>query len=92
MAAATKKARAARPAGRDIADATRSAPSAFRVFESNSGDYHWVIVSQTDAVLGQSCSFASYEDAERAAIIVRDGAASARVDRRTVESPSLAVA
>ena len=55
---------------------------AFLIFEDNGGSYHWKIVAGEGATLGQSGDFASYHDAERAAQQVRDGAATARFDRR----------
>ena len=76
MATATKKPRPARaPKG------GRSTPSEFRVFETNTGDFHWVIASADGSVLAQSGSFASLADAELAAIAVRDGAAGIRIER-----------
>jgi uncharacterized protein YegP (UPF0339 family) len=84
MATATKKPRSTRttPAPTRAPAAVRSTPSEFRVFEDNSGDFYWTIVSEDDAVLAQSGSFASFDDAERAAVSVRDGAASARLQER----------
>ena len=54
----------------------------FLIFEDNSGSYHWMILASDGAVLGQSGDFASYDDAEQAAQQVRDGAPSARFERR----------
>jgi uncharacterized protein YegP (UPF0339 family) len=51
----------------------------FRVYEDNSGDYHWRILDGSGESLAQSGSFASYDDAEHAARNVRDGAGSARL-------------
>jgi uncharacterized protein YegP (UPF0339 family) len=49
----------------------------FLVFEDNGGGYHWTIVAASGESVVQSASFASYEDAEQAARVVRAGAASA---------------
>lgn len=57
-----------------------SAPSEFLVFQSNSGDYCWEIVSAGGSVLAQSSSFVSFEEAHRSARQVRDGAASTRLE------------
>jgi uncharacterized protein YegP (UPF0339 family) len=54
----------------------------FLIFEDNGGAYHWRIVAGDGAILAQSGSFASYDDADRAARRVRDGAASSRFNRR----------
>ena len=59
----------------------------FLIFEDNGGDYHWTIVAADGATLARSGSFASYDDAERAAQHVRDGAASARFERRVTGAP-----
>lgn len=56
----------------------------FLIFEDNVGDHHWTIVAGDGATVARSGSFASYQDAERAAQHVRDGAASARFERRAV--------
>ena len=84
MATATKKPRAPRPrraAPRPLA--RRAAVSMeFLVFEDNGGSYHWRILAGDGATLGQSGDFASYGDAEQAAQQIRDGAASARFERR----------
>ena len=58
-------------------------PSEFLVFQSNSGDYRWEIVSRSGVVLAQSGSFESFDDAEQAADRVRDGAGSTRLATRT---------
>jgi uncharacterized protein YegP (UPF0339 family) len=55
---------------------------AFLIFEDNGGSYHWEILAGDGASLGQSGDFPSYDDAERAAQQVHDGAASARFERR----------
>jgi uncharacterized protein YegP (UPF0339 family) len=90
MATATKKARVASSSSRVAS--TRFAPTAFQVFENNSGDYQWVIVSKNDAVLASSGPFATYREAERAAIMVRDGAGAAAVAPRNSETRLLVTA
>jgi len=83
MATATKQVRTARPRDQRSADG----PSEFVVFESNSGDYRWEIVSGTGAALAQSVPFTSFEDAEQSAVRVRDGAGSTRLGRRGAAGP-----
>ena len=55
------------------------------VFEDNGGEYYWAIVSGNGTTLAQSGCFASFDAAEQAAIRVRDGAASARLESRGAE-------
>jgi uncharacterized protein YegP (UPF0339 family) len=81
MATATKK---SGPNGR----VPRRAPEVrvpesieFLVFEDNGGRYRWSIVAGDGVTLAQSAAFASYEDAERAANRVRQGADSAPLER-----------
>jgi uncharacterized protein YegP (UPF0339 family) len=57
----------------------------FVVVEDNTGAYHWRLRAGDDATLAQSDRFASYDDAEQAARLVRAGAASARFEARAVE-------
>ncbi len=80
MATATKKIRAARPAAR--ATRERSAPSSlgFLVDQDNGGEYHWEIVASDGASLAKSGSFASHDDAQRAARCVYDGVGRARFE------------
>jgi uncharacterized protein YegP (UPF0339 family) len=80
MAAATAQPRSTRQRGRDTVERI---PSEFLVFQNNSGDYHWAIVSADGTTLAQSGSFASFDDAEKAALHVRDAAASLRVEGRS---------
>ena len=77
MATATKKVHAARPVARGALDVSESASLEFLVYRDNGGDYHWEIVGERGESLAQSGSFASYDDAERAARCVHDGAGSA---------------
>ena len=74
MATATKQSRAARQLTGLALDARVPASMEFLIFEDNGGSYHWTIVAGDGATLVRSGSFASYEDAERAAQHVRDGA------------------
>ena len=81
MATATKQARSTSRAG----GASDGVPSEFLVAQNNAGDYHWSIVAAGGATLAQSGPFASFADAEDAAVRVRDGAASARLQRRSAD-------
>ena len=87
MATATRKAGSVGDSGHGAVDVTRLAPSAFRVFENNGGDYHWTLESASGETLARSGAFTSYDAAERAATNVRNGAASAQVERRSADSP-----
>ena len=92
MATAPKKPQAGKPAGRHARDLTQSASLEFRVDQNNGGDFHWSIIGERGEGLAQSGSFASYEDAERAARCVREGAGSARVEPHVADERLLAVA
>jgi len=59
----------------------------FFVFEDNGGGHHWTIVAASGKTLVQSVSFASYEDAKQAALIVHAGAASASFDHLAGSPP-----
>ena len=85
MGTAPKKSRAARQLASPARDVRVPEPMEFVIFEDNGGAYHWRIVAGDGATLAQSASFASYDSAEQAARRVRDGAASARFDRRPGE-------
>ena len=82
MATATKKSRAAGRLPRRAREVRVPESMEFLIFEDNGGDYHWTIAAADGATLAGSAGFASYEDAERAAQHVRDGAASARFESR----------
>jgi uncharacterized protein YegP (UPF0339 family) len=82
MATATQKARTATQVGRAARKAPESASMLFLVEQENCGGYHWVILAGSGERLVRSTSFASYESAERAALQVRAGAGSARVQPR----------
>jgi uncharacterized protein YegP (UPF0339 family) len=85
MGTAPKKSRAAGQLARRARDVRVPESMEFLIFEDNGGAYHWRIVAGDGAILAQSGSFASYQDAEQAAQRVRDGAASARFNRRGCE-------
>jgi uncharacterized protein YegP (UPF0339 family) len=79
MATATKKHKVSTPE-----------PMEFLVFQDNGGEYHWRLAAGDRAILGQSGSFATYEDAEQGARRVRDGAASARLGGSAVKAGATA--
>ncbi len=89
MAIATKKVRAARPVACGVGDVLESASQQFLVHRDNAGDYYWEIVSDSGENLARSGSFASHEDAERAARCVYDGAGSARFEPQVAEERQL---
>lgn len=90
MATATKQARSARQRHQRAVGAD---PAEFAVFHSNSGEYRWEIVAESGVTLAQSVSFPSFDDAEEAAVRVREGAGSARLELRNSGRPRpLAVA
>ncbi len=82
MATATKKSHAAGRLPRRAGEARVSESMEFLLFEDNGGNYLWTIVATDGATLARSENFASYDDAEKAAKHVRDGAASALFERR----------
>jgi uncharacterized protein YegP (UPF0339 family) len=82
MATATKKSRAAGRSTRRAREVRASLSMEFLIFEDNGGHYHWAIVTGDDSTLARSEGFASYDDAEKAASDVRDGAGSAVLERR----------
>ena len=81
MATAIEKSRAAGRLPRRAREVRVPASMEFLIFEDNGGDYHWTIVAGDGAILARSGGFASYDDAEKAAKRVRDGAVSARFER-----------
>jgi uncharacterized protein YegP (UPF0339 family) len=85
MATATKRAPTAEQVVGGAGGKSESAAMAFVVFEDNDGDYHWTIVAAGGESLAQSGSFASHDDAERAARRVYEGAGSARFEARAAE-------
>jgi uncharacterized protein YegP (UPF0339 family) len=82
MATATKKSRASKQLAEGPAHVQSQAAMEFFVFEDNSGSYHWTILAGDGSRLGGSGDYASYDDAERAAEQIRDGAASAGLEPR----------
>ena len=89
MATATKKVHAARLVARGARDVSEPASLEFLVHQDNGGDYHWEIVGEVGESLAQSGSFASHEDAERAARCVYDGAGSARFEPHVADQRQL---
>ena len=85
MATPTREARAASQLARDGRGVSESASLEVFVFEDNGGGYHWGIVGGSGRSLAQSGSFGSYEEAAHAGLCVRDGAESARFERRAAE-------
>jgi uncharacterized protein YegP (UPF0339 family) len=88
MATATKKSPGSKRPRRRAADEQPMSSMAFVIYEDNGGSYHWKILAGDGAPLGQSGDFVSYHDAEQAAQHVRDGAASARFERRGLPGKS----
>jgi uncharacterized protein YegP (UPF0339 family) len=90
MATATKKASAATSPARAVRSVSEAASLAFLTYRDNGGDYHWEITDASGEILAHSGSFASQDDAERAARDVHEGARSAHFEphgtkeRRTV--------
>jgi uncharacterized protein YegP (UPF0339 family) len=82
MATATKKSGRAEHDARSAARTSQSPSMEYRIVEDNGGRYHWMIVGVDGKSLGRSEDFASYEDADRAARVVRDGAGSAGLESR----------
>jgi uncharacterized protein YegP (UPF0339 family) len=72
MATATKKVRAA------------SGSMDFEIFEDNGGRYQWTLIGHGGRHLVKSERFGSYDEAESAARVVREGAAAARFDSEAV--------
>jgi hypothetical protein len=80
MATATKKDHAAGSLDRTPSAAPEAAPLEFRLYLDNGGRHSWEIVDVGGKSLGHSASFASRDDAERAARLVHEGARSARFE------------
>jgi uncharacterized protein YegP (UPF0339 family) len=85
MATATKESRAASQLARHALNVLRAGLDAVGMFEDNGGACRWMLSPGDGPILARSESFTSYDDAERSARRVRDGAASARFDRRAGE-------
>ena len=90
MATATKKGNAVRPARRSRRDVSALASLEFLVYRDNGGGYRWEIVGEGGESLAQCGKFASYDDAERAAWRVHDGAGSARFEPHGGEGRQIA--
>jgi len=86
MVTAIKKSRADGRRPRRAREVHAPESMEFLIFEDNGGDYHWTIVAADGATLARSGDFASYQDAERAAQHVRDGAASAPFEHRAASA------
>jgi hypothetical protein len=80
MATATKKDHTARSRVAAARAVSGTSSLAFLIDQDNSGDYHWEIVDSRGTVLVHSGSFASPDDAERAARHVQRGAGTARFE------------
>jgi uncharacterized protein YegP (UPF0339 family) len=89
MATATEKVHAARPVARGVRDVSESTSLEFLVHRDNGGDYCWEIVGGNGESLAQSGSFASRDDAERAARRVHEDAGSARFELDVSEDRQL---
>jgi uncharacterized protein YegP (UPF0339 family) len=88
MATAAKKSPGSRRPVRRAPDPQAGSPMSFVIFEDNGGSFHWKILVGDSATVGNAGDFASYHDAEQAVQQIRDGAASARLERRaTVMDP-----
>jgi uncharacterized protein YegP (UPF0339 family) len=88
MATAIKKSRPAGRLARRTPEVRVQESMEFLIFEDNGGDYHWTIVAGDGATLARSGSFASCHEAEQGAQHVRDGAASAQLERPAVSARS----
>jgi hypothetical protein len=80
MATATEKVRATASLDRNAPAVSEAASLEFRIYLDNGGRYSWEIVDVGGESLGHSASFASRDDAERAARLVYEGARSARFE------------
>ena len=89
MATAPKNVFVARRVAGDARQASEAALLEFFVHQDNGGDYHWEIVGERGERLAQSGSFASYDDAERGARRVQEGAGSARLEPDPTEAREL---
>src|SRR5205085_3940119 len=78
MATATKRVHAAGSLDRTSPAVPEPASLEFRIYLENGGRYSWEIVDVGGNRLGHCASFASQNEAERAALFVYEGARSAR--------------
>lgn len=83
MATATKKVRRATHVALRATDLSKAAMIEFLVYEDNRGEHRWEILGGRGESLAQSVSYATREDAERAARAVQDMAGSARFGSMT---------
>ena len=91
MATATKKAPAATSAARAVRSVSVSTSLTFLTYKDNGGTYHWEIADAGGETLAHSGSFASQDDAERAARVVHEGARSAHFEPQLAkERPAVA--
>jgi hypothetical protein len=84
MTTPTRRRRTASQLTRDERGVSESTSLEFFVFEDFGGGYHWAIVRGNGESL-TSESFASYAEAAHAGCYVRDGAESARFQRRAAQ-------
>jgi hypothetical protein len=91
MATATK-AHAGTPVARPPRHVSESAPLEFLVHQNNGGDYYWEIVGERGESLARFGSFASHDEAERAARCLHDGAGLARFELQVADERQLAAA
>lgn len=91
MATAIKNHAATSPvhAARIVPEATSLA---FRTYQDNGGNYHWEIADASDEILTHSGSFASQDDAERAARSVHEGARSASYEPQVAKGRHIVAA
>lgn len=87
MPTATKRAPAATSKARARRSPARSATLTFLTYRDNGGNYHWEIVDPNGETLACSGSFASRDDAERAAREVGEGARSADLEPLAANEP-----
>jgi uncharacterized protein YegP (UPF0339 family) len=92
MATATKKAHAGPSATRAARGASEPVSLAFRTYQDNGEGYHWEIVDGAGKILAQSGSFASEDDAERAAREVHKSARVASFASQAVKQRDAVVA
>jgi uncharacterized protein YegP (UPF0339 family) len=90
MATATKKVHGDGPVARGARNVRASTSLEFLVYQDNASDFYWEIVGEPGESLARSGSFASRDDAERAAQRVYDGAGSAQFELHVVEQRPLA--
>jgi uncharacterized protein YegP (UPF0339 family) len=80
------------PGARSGRQGSKLAVLEFLVHQDNGGAYQWEIIGERGESLAQTGGFASYDDAERAARCVHDGAGSARFAPKISEQGKFGVA